>query len=211
MATCPIQLKKPNPKHQTRDLILLIDNYDSFTWNLADLLKRQYPEVVVVRNDALSLKEIKDIKPRGIVLSPGPGRPENSEICIDLVESMAESIPILGVCLGHQLIASRFGAEIIEAEVPVHGKTSAIFHDSKGLFAGMENPFNAMRYHSLLVKNQVFNKDVEISAQTLEGEVMAIRHKIYNLAGVQFHPESILTSQGSTILSNWVQSLDRIK
>lgn len=188
-------------------MVLVIDNYDSFTWNLVDLLRRGTDSVKVVRNDAISLSDIESLNPKGILISPGPGRPEDSGISIDVVRSLAGKIPILGVCLGHQLLGEMFGMEVVHAQAPMHGKTSWVDHDGNGIFKGIPSPMRVMRYHSLLLRNQILPKGLTTTAKTATGEIMGIRHKLLNFAGVQFHPESILTDHGNRILSNWLRNL----
>jgi anthranilate synthase/aminodeoxychorismate synthase-like glutamine amidotransferase len=187
-------------------MILMIDNYDSFTYNLVQYLGELGQDLKVVRNDAIDLKSIEKMKPSHIVISPGPGRPEEAGISIELIQRFAGKIPILGVCLGHQAICQAFGGNIIRAKRLMHGKTSAIKHDNKGVFAGMPQKFLATRYHSLLAEPSSIKGKFTISAQTDKGEVMGVRHKkIKALEGVQFHPESILTEGGKTILSNFLK------
>ena len=184
-------------------MILLIDNYDSFTFNLYQILAQEKERIDVVRNDAITIKRVYRMKPSAIILSPGPGRPESAGICLDLVREFGESIPILGVCLGHQTIAMAFGAEIIRASRPVHGKTSQLTHTDSRLFQGIPNPFTATRYHSLIVKRESLPKNLIVTAQTDSGIIMGIRHRDHPIEGVQFHPESIMTPQGRQLLSNF--------
>jgi anthranilate synthase component 2 len=183
-------------------LILVIDNYDSFTYNLVDLLKR-FSRVRVIRNDHADSEIVERLQPKGIVISPGPGRPEDSGISWPVVERYFEQIPILGVCLGHQLIARILGAEIIHASQPMHGKTSLIFHKGNSVFKGLTNPLRVMRYHSLIVESSTLPDCLEVTAGTESGDIMGIQHKLYNLAGVQFHPESVLSDQGTQMIKNW--------
>lgn len=187
-------------------MILVIDNYDSFTWNLVDLVKRSGAEVLVKRNDGISTDEISNLHPNGILISPGPGRPSDSGICPEVLKQFGSVIPILGICLGHQLIGENFGANVTWADEPMHGKTTMIHHDDKGLFAGIQNPFRAMRYHSLIIRDHLPNESLQLSAWTAQNEVMAVRHNSFNINGLQFHPESILTEHGETIIKNWVNS-----
>lgn len=187
-------------------MILLIDNHDSFTWNLADILRRRR-QIRVIQNDELTLEEISGLNPAGIVLSPGPGRPANSGVSPDVVRHFAGKVPILGVCLGHQLIGELYGAEVVHAHAPVHGKTADISHSGEGIFRGLPQPLTVMRYHSLVLNAAAMPDCLHITATTASGEVMAIRHKILPLDGVQFHPESILTKGGEQILFTWMDSL----
>lgn len=187
-------------------MILMIDNYDSFTYNLVQYLGELGQNLNVVRNDALTVEDVGRLKPTHIVISPGPGHPEEAGISIDLIKRFAGRIPILGVCLGHQAICHAFGGNIVRASRLMHGKTSEIIHDGKGVFAGMPQKFSATRYHSLLAEPSSIKKDFIISAKTDKGEVMGARHKkIKALEGVQFHPESILTEGGKTLLKNFLK------
>ncbi|MDP8216865.1 MAG: aminodeoxychorismate/anthranilate synthase component II [Candidatus Kaelpia imicola] len=185
--------------------MVMIDNYDSFTYNLVQYFGELGANVKVFRNDKVSLDEIKRIKPDHIVISPGPGRPRDAGISKDVVLEFYKHIPILGVCLGHQAIAEVFGAKIIRAKRLMHGKTSSIYHNGKDLFDGVSNPFEATRYHSLIVKPDTISSVFTITAETEDKEIMGIKYKRYPLFGVQFHPESILTSVGHDILNNFLQ------
>lgn len=185
-------------------MILVIDNYDSFTYNLVNLLKTISKDVSVHRNDKIDVKDIQKIEPSHILLSPGPGRPENSGVCLEVIRNFYKKIPILGVCLGHQAIAVAFGGKVIRAKNIIHGKTSLIFHDSKTLYRNLENPFLATRYHSLIVEENSLPTEFEVTSRTAEGEIMGIRHKSFQLEGVQFHPESILTKVGFQMIMNWL-------
>ena len=185
-------------------MILVIDNYDSFTYNLVDLAKR-FTEVVVFRNDEIDLDQVSLMAPQGILISPGPGRPEHSGVSYDIVTHYHQQIPMLGVCLGHQIICELFGGEVIYAKQPMHGKSSIIYHSGNSLFYGVQNPLEVMRYHSLLVKKEGLPDDFRVIAQTKAGEVMAVEHKFFKLTGVQFHPESILTQDGEQMMQNWLQ------
>ena len=185
--------------------ILIIDNYDSFTFNLVQLLGKKKAKIKVARNDEIDIKEIKKINPDKILISPGPGRQENSGISIKVLEKFAGKIPILGVCLGHQLIAYTFGGKIVRAKKLMHGKTSVIIHDSKTIFAGIPQKFHAMRYHSLIVESKSLPNVLEISAETEDGTIMGLRHKQKDIEGIQFHPESILTDVGSKLIDNWLK------
>ena len=186
-------------------MLLLIDNYDSFTYNLFKYLSELGSEVKVIRNDELSLEEISDINPEKIVISPGPSNPDNAGISVDVAKFFGEKIPILGVCLGHQCIAQAFGGIISNAGEIRHGKTSLIHHDGKGVYKGIKNPFEAVRYHSLSVKKNQIPKDFIVSSWTDNGIIMGIRHNKLPIEGVQFHPESILTLHGKEILKNFLE------
>jgi anthranilate synthase/aminodeoxychorismate synthase-like glutamine amidotransferase len=185
-------------------MILMIDNYDSFTYNLVHYLAELGEEVVVHRNDKISLEDVGRLDPDIIVVSPGPCTPKEAGISVDVIKEFAGRIPILGVCLGHQSMAYAYGADIVRAGRLLHGKTSQIHHDGKGIFKGIPDPFEATRYHSLLVDNETLPDCFEISAWTDEGEIMGIRHKEHLMEGVQFHPESILTRYGKDILKNFI-------
>jgi len=185
-------------------MILVIDNYDSFTFNLVQYLGEMGNELKVFRNDAITLDTIEILAPKSIVISPGPGRPENSGIIIQLIRKFAGKIPILGVCLGHQAIGAAFGGDVVPAPSIMHGKTSDIFHDGKTIFSGLPSPFRATRYHSLVVSPETFPDCLEISARTDDGVIMGLRHREIIVEGVQFHPESILTDVGMKLLSNFV-------
>jgi anthranilate synthase/aminodeoxychorismate synthase-like glutamine amidotransferase len=185
-------------------MLLLIDNYDSFTYNLYQYLSELGEEVQVVRNNAMTIEEIEKLKPERIVISPGPGRPENAGISNEVVLHFGERLPILGVCLGHQCIGQAYGGEVIHAGEIKHGKTSLIRHDGKGVFKGIDNPFPAVRYHSLAVKGNSLPDCLDVSAKTENGIIMGIRHRKYKVEGVQFHPESILTGEGKSILKNFL-------
>ncbi len=186
-------------------MILILDNYDSFTHNVADLLAEIADEELrVVRNDQISVQDAFRLSPTHLVISPGPGRPETAGISIELIRAFAGKIPILGVCLGHQAIASAFGGEVLRAAKPVHGKTSKIFHNGFGLFADIPNPFEATRYHSLIASKDSFPQELEITAQTEDGAIMGLKHRRFAIEGVQFHPESILTTHGAVLMKNFL-------
>lgn len=185
-------------------MILMIDNYDSFTYNLVQYLEELGQVVKVYRNDAISLKDIEKLGPEKIVISPGPGRPEDAGISCDVIKEFCGKIPILGVCLGHQAIGYCFGGKIVQAKRLMHGKTSKIYHNKKDIFKNIPNPFLATRYHSLLVDNKNLPDCLEVTAKTRESEIMGLKHKAYPLWGVQFHPESILTKSGKAILDNFL-------
>ena len=184
--------------------ILMIDNYDSFTFNLVQYLGILGENIKVRRNDKISLDEIEKMEPSRIVISPGPGRPVNAGMSKDIIKHFYKEIPILGVCLGHQCIGEVFGAEVINSGVVIHGKTSKIYHDGKSIFSGVENPFEAARYHSLILKKDTIPSSLEVTARTEDDIVMGVRHKNYKLEGIQFHPESFLTPDGLKILKNFI-------
>jgi anthranilate synthase/aminodeoxychorismate synthase-like glutamine amidotransferase len=186
-------------------MLVMIDNYDSFTYNLVQYLRMLGTEIKVFRNDALTVKELEDLKPEGIVISPGPGRPDDAGISLESIPYFAGKIPILGVCLGHQSIAQAFGGEVVSAKRLMHGKTSMVTSDGKNLFDGMTKPFQAMRYHSLAVKRETIPACLEITAESEDGEIMGIRHREYMIEGIQFHPESIMTPLGKRMLRNFLK------
>ena len=185
-------------------MILVIDNYDSFTFNLVQYLGELGQDLRVFRNDEITVEEIERIAPVRIVISPGPGRPEDSGIIMEAIRRLAGKIPILGVCLGHQAIGAALGGSVVRAAHIMHGKTSAVFHDGKTIFHGLENPFEATRYHSLVVSPADLPQCLEVSARTEDGVIMGLRHRLFPLEGVQFHPESILTGAGKKLLSNFL-------
>jgi anthranilate synthase/aminodeoxychorismate synthase-like glutamine amidotransferase len=186
-------------------MILVIDNYDSFTYNLVQYFQEMHPDVRVYRNDAITLAEIERLSPDYIVISPGPGDPTDAGISVDVIRHFAGIKPILGVCLGHQSLGYAFGGKVVRAKRLMHGKISPILHDGKTLFSKLPKPFDATRYHSLLVERSSLPADLQISAWTQEGEIMGLRHKkIPALEGVQFHPESILTAEGKKLLANFL-------
>lgn len=186
-------------------MLLMIDNYDSFTYNLVQYLGELGAELLVKRNDELSVAQIRELKPEAIVISPGPCTPNEAGISLEVIDKLKGEYPILGVCLGHQAIGQAFGGKVIRATNVMHGKTSEIHHDGKTLFAGLPNPFVATRYHSLLVERESLPESLEISAWTDAGEIMGLRHKKYLVEGVQFHPESILTQPGKELLNNFLK------
>lgn len=186
-------------------MILVLDNYDSFTYNLVQLLGGMDSDVQVYRNDVLEPVALAALAPSSIVISPGPGRPDTAGVALAVVRYFAGKVPLLGVCLGHQVIAQVYGARIIRADAVMHGMTSAIHHNGQGLFAGMENPFIAMRYHSLVVEPDSVPDCLEITAETEDGVIMGLRHRAGGMEGVQFHPESILTSDGDRLLQNFIE------
>ncbi len=185
-------------------MILMIDNYDSFTYNLVQYLGEMGEELKVYRNDAITIEGIRRLKPNRIVISPGPGSPKDAGISKDVIKILGAKVPVLGVCLGHQCIGEVFGGDVVGAKRLMHGKTSQIFHDGKGIFENIDNPFIATRYHSLLVERKTLPKVLEVTAETKEKEIMGLRHKRYPVYGVQFHPESILTQPGKAILRNFL-------
>ena len=196
--------------------LLVIDNYDSFTYNLVQLFGemgdacppeagRRRIDLVVKRNDEISVDEIKKLQPDRICISPGPGRPENAGISSDLIRELGPHVPVLGVCLGHQCIAQVFGGEIVRAEKLMHGKTSQIHHNQRGVFKGLAEPLEATRYHSLIMKRESVPDSLEITAETDEGEIMGLQHRQFPIHGVQFHPESILTTEGRKLLANFLR------
>jgi anthranilate synthase component 2 len=186
-------------------MLLLIDNYDSFTFNLAQYLGELGAEVRVERNDKITVDEIARLKPRQIVISPGPCTPNEAGISLEVIAKLAGQIPILGVCLGHQSIGQAFGGKVVRAKKVMHGKTSKIFHDEKGLFRGLPNPIEATRYHSLVVQPEGLPDVLEVTAKTWDEEIMALRHRTLPVWGVQFHPESILTVEGKRLLQNFLE------
>lgn len=184
-------------------MILLIDNFDSFTFNLVQYVRTLGEDVTVIRNDQLTIATIDCMKPDHILISPGPGNPDSAGICLEVVKHYFQDIPILGVCLGHQIIAQAFGGLVTKARQPMHGKISTISHDQKGVFKGIHTPLQVTRYHSLIVDEASIPSCLEISATTAGGEIMALRHKQFKVEGVQFHPESIMSEQGMRMLENF--------
>lgn len=188
-------------------MILFIDNYDSFTYNLVDYFGQFDKDLRVVRNDKLTLDDVAGIQPDGIVFSPGPGTPNDAGMSCAIIQEYHRTIPILGVCLGHQCIGQVFNGKVIRGKEPVHGKTSDIFHNEEGIFKDIPNPFPATRYHSLILERKSLPSCFEITAQTDDGVIMGIQHKNYSLTSVQFHPESILTEVGLRIIENWIEEI----
>ncbi|MBI5587487.1 MAG: aminodeoxychorismate/anthranilate synthase component II [Deltaproteobacteria bacterium] len=186
-------------------MLLMIDNYDSFTFNLVQYFQELGEEVVVYRNDAITVAGIEKLRPGRIVISPGPCDPPKAGISVEAIKRLSGKVPILGVCLGHQAIGYAFGGDVVKAARLMHGKTSMVYHDGKTVFEGIENPFEANRYHSLIVKKETLPECLEISAWTEMGEIMGIRHRKYAVEGLQFHPESILTRAGKRILKNFLE------
>lgn len=185
-------------------MILMIDNYDSFTYNLVQYLSELGGDLVVYRNDAISLEDIDSLRPSHIVISPGPGRPNDAGISKQVIKEFSGKVPILGVCLGHQCIGEVFGGKVISAKRLMHGKTSMMFHNGKGIFKGLESPFEATRYHSLIVERKSLPGVLKIVAETKNKEIMGLKHRDFELWGVQFHPESILTKHGKKLLKNFI-------
>jgi len=186
-------------------MILIIDNYDSFTYNLVHIIAEVTDDYKVIRNDECTVEEIRNLNPSKILISPGPGRPEDAGITESIIRDLGSEIPILGVCLGHQAIGHVFGAEVIHAPSLMHGKTSLIDHDGQSVFAGVEENFIATRYHSLALKPITIPETLKVTARTPDGVIMGVRHKQYPIEGIQFHPESILTVEGPKIVKNWLK------
>jgi anthranilate synthase component 2/para-aminobenzoate synthetase component 2 len=184
--------------------VLLIDNYDSFTYNLMQAFMVLDAEVLVYRNDAITVSDARDLKPSHLVISPGPGRPDDAGVSLAMIEAFAADTPVLGVCLGHQSIVQHFGGEIIAASALMHGKTSAVQHDGKTLYRGLPNPFEVGRYHSLAANRDSMPPELIVTARTTEGEIMGVRHRSLQVQGVQFHPESVLTPDGPTLMENFL-------
>ena len=189
-------------------MILVIDNYDSFTYNLVQYIGQMGEEVLVYRNDEISVEDIRELDVDAIFLSPGPCTPKEAGISVDVIRHFHKSIPILGVCLGHQAIGFAFDADVVRADRIMHGKTSGIINDGKTVFKGLPNPFVAGRYHSLILKRDSIPSCLEISARTEEGEIMGVRHREYPVEGIQFHPESVLTPNGKRIIKNFLELLN---
>jgi len=188
-------------------VILLLDNYDSFTFNLAQYLGELGAPPLVRRNDEITLDEVRELRPERIVISPGPGRPEDAGISVALIRELGQTTPVLGVCLGHQAIGVVYGGTVCRAAVPMHGKTSTVVHDSDGVFKGIGEPLQAGRYHSLVISPDDVPAELEVTARTQEdGTIMAVRHRTHPVHGVQFHPESVLTPEGATMLRNFLEA-----
>jgi anthranilate synthase/aminodeoxychorismate synthase-like glutamine amidotransferase len=188
-------------------MIFVLDNYDSFTYNLVHLVGQHTDDVTVVRNDAMTVAEVQDLDPDGILISPGPGHPGRAGITEDLIREMGASTPVLGVCLGHQAIGEVFGGEVARADTLMHGKTSPVEHDGRTIFEGVSARFDATRYHSLIIDRDTFPHDeLEISAESDEGTIMALRHRSLPIEGIQFHPESVMTKAGPRLIANWLQT-----
>lgn len=188
-------------------MILVIDNYDSFTYNLVHLVGTHTDDLEVVRNDAWTVDDVRERKPQGILISPGPGRPSEAGITEPVIRELGATTPILGVCLGHQAIGEVFGGRVTYAPTLMHGKTSEIRHDDSGVFRGVANPFTATRYHSLIVDREGLPNVLEITAETDDGVIMGLRHRAQPVEGIQFHPESVLTSEGPRIIDNWLERI----
>lgn len=186
-------------------MILIIDNYDSFTYNLVQYLGELGEKLVVRRNDKIKIDEIEELAPERIIISPGPGMPKHAGISCEVIEAFANRVPILGVCLGHQCIGEVFGGKVVRSGVLMHGKTSIIYHDGKDIFRDVENPFEATRYHSLIVSRKALPRILKVIAHTKDNEIMALKHVNFPIWGVQFHPESILTKEGKKILANFLK------
>ena len=189
--------------------VLVIDNYDSFVYNLVQYLGELDAEPLVKRHDAITINEVEDISPHALLISPGPGNPKQAGISVDLIKWAAGKIPVLGICLGHQCIGEAWGGEIVHAPQVMHGKTSLISHNQSGLFKGIESPFNATRYHSLMVDPESFPDELEITAKTDDGLIMGLKHKEFEVYGLQFHPESILTSFGHKLIENFLLNVKK--
>ena len=185
--------------------ILLIDNYDSFTYNLVQAFSAQGAEVLTYRNDAIDVDEALALHPTHLVISPGPGRPENAGVSLQMIDAFAGKLPLLGVCLGHQCLVSHFGGKIVRAERLMHGKTSFIHHDNESVFQGLSQPFEAGRYHSLCADQSTLPSELRLTAKTERGEIMGVRHQSLPLEGVQFHPESVLTPEGNQLMANFIR------
>jgi anthranilate synthase/aminodeoxychorismate synthase-like glutamine amidotransferase len=186
--------------------VLVVDNYDSFVYNLVQYLGQLGADPVVRRNDELTLSDVEELAPSGIVISPGPGQPEDAGMSVPLIKALAGQVPILGVCLGHQAIGVAFGAKVVRAAQLLHGKTSQVSHDGRGIFEELPQPLTATRYHSLVVERATFSDDLEVSAWAEDGTVMGVRHKALAVDGVQFHPEAVLTEGGHRLMANWLRS-----
>jgi anthranilate synthase component 2 len=184
--------------------LVLVDNYDSFTWNLVQYLGELGADVRVFRNDAIDVAGIRRLRPRGLVISPGPCTPDEAGVSLEAIRALAGAMPILGVCLGHQAIGQAFGGKVVRNERIVHGKASPVLHRGDGIYAGLPSPFEAGRYHSLVVERSSLPRDLVITSWTREGEVMGLRHRKLDVEGVQFHPESVLTGHGKALLGNWL-------
>ncbi|EPR29841.1 Anthranilate synthase component II [Geobacillus sp. WSUCF1] len=209
---CPLESERAErsrgiiSEHEVRMMIVMIDNYDSFTYNLVQYLGVLGEELIVKRNDEITVAEIERLRPDFIMISPGPCTPNEAGVSLEVIDRFAGQIPIFGVCLGHQAIAQAFGGRVVRAPRLMHGKTSSVYHDGETIFRGVPNPFTATRYHSLIVEKETLPDCFVVSAWTEEGEVMAIRHKTLPVEGVQFHPESIMTSHGMQLLKNFINT-----
>ncbi|MDM5153877.1 aminodeoxychorismate/anthranilate synthase component II [Bacillus sp. DX1.1] len=193
-------------------MIVLIDNYDSFTYNLYQLLGASAEQIVVLRNDKVTIKELEEMKPNAIILSPGPGKPEGAGICMEVIQHFYKTIPILGICLGHQAIVAAFGGEIVQAAHIKHGKTSLVKHNGTSIFSYVKQPLSAMRYHSLVAEQQTLPSCFDILATAMDdGEIMAVRHNYYPLFGLQFHPESIATEEGGKLIRAFLSDVKEVE
>lgn len=188
-------------------MILVIDNYDSFTYNLVHLVGAHTDELKVVRNDAVTVEQVREMKPAGVLISPGPGRPADAGITEEVIKELGRSTPVLGVCLGNQAIGEVYGGRVTYAPSLMHGKTSTIKHDDRGVFRGVANPFTATRYHSLIVDRDSLPDELEVTAETDDGVIMGLRHREFPVEGIQFHPESVLTAEGPEIIANWLSGV----
>jgi anthranilate synthase component II len=186
-------------------MILVIDNYDSFTYNLVQMVGNMAPDIRVIRNNDMSVDEIATLAPRGIILSPGPGRPEDAGVTVKVIQKLGAAIPILGVCLGHQSIGYAFGAKIVHAPTLMHGRTSEVTHSGETILRSIPSPLTVGRYHSLVISQEYFPDELKISSRTSDGIIMGVTHRKYPIEGIQFHPESILTKEGQNILHNWLE------
>ncbi|MFI4910635.1 MAG: anthranilate synthase component II [Sedimentisphaeraceae bacterium JB056] len=192
-------------------MILIIDNYDSFTYNLSQYVRELHEDTVVIRNDKITIEEIEKLSPEAIIISPGPGNPDQAGISLEVVKTFSGRLPLLGVCLGHQTIGQAFGGRIINAKKLMHGKTSMIESDGKGVYSGINKPFKAMRYHSLVVDQESVPDELVVTARSEDGEIMGLRHKTHLTEGVQFHPESIMSPMGKKLLRNFLEMSHKVK
>ena len=188
-------------------MILIIDNYDSFTFNLVHLIAARTEYYKVIRNDEWSVAQVRDVAPQAILISPGPGRPEHAGISCEVIRQLGANTPMLGVCLGHQAIGHVFGAAVVHAPSLMHGKTSEVMHDHQTVYAGLSDPFTATRYHSLVLDEHTIPSELTVTSRTQEGVIMGVRHREWPVEGVQFHPESILTTEGPRLIANWLRSV----
>jgi anthranilate synthase/aminodeoxychorismate synthase-like glutamine amidotransferase len=193
--------------HRVKTRVVVVDNYDSFTYNLVQYIESLGGECDVRLNDRVTVEQIREAQPDGVLLSPGPGNPDEAGVTLSVIEQLSGTLPILGVCLGHQAIGQAFGGKVIRAPELMHGKTSGIEHDGRTIYQGLPTPFEATRYHSLIVEDASFPDALEVTARTKKGEIMGLRHRKFAVEGVQFHPESILTDHGLRLIENWLGSL----
>lgn len=187
-------------------MFLIIDNYDSFVFNLVRYFKELNEDIIIKRNDKIDIVDIRKLKPEGIIISPGPKAPKDMKECLKIIDKFKGEIPILGVCLGHQCIGYSFGAKIIKGDFPVHGKISKVNHDGNGIFRNIKNNINVTRYHSLIIDKKSIGDELEVTALSEDGVIMGVRHKVYNIEGVQFHPEAVLTEYGHEMLKNFIDN-----